>query len=337
MLFDNDLSMARSGPMMAKLDVTSSSIRDESPGSAIRVPGRRYSSGPGPFRPIARTVPAPKSATDSTSSVQSVTRTRPSGSSRTPRTRLNSCGSVAAAARRTGAGSACASASSSRVSDERAISVHPRGVSDRCAAALDRRGSRTRAEPNPRRRRISTKVTHYPVESTIPELAQALRSGAAAVLQAPPGAGKTTIVPPALLDEPWLAGRRIVMLEPRRLAARAAARRMAQLLGEQVGETVGYRVRLDTRVGPRTRIEVVTEGILARMLHEDPALDRVGCVIFDEFHERSLHADLGLALALQSRELLRVDLRLLVMSATLDGAAVAALLGEGTPVVTSEG
>jgi ATP-dependent helicase HrpB len=156
------------------------------------------------------------------------------------------------------------------------------------------------------------------------------------VLHAPPGAGKTTRVPLALLDEAWLGGRRIVMLEPRRLAARAAAAYMARLLGEDVGDTVGYRVRLDTRVGPRTRIEAVTEGVLTRMLQEDPALDSVGALIFDEFHERSIHADLGLALALQAQALLRPDLRIIVMSATLEGERVAALL-DGAPVVSSEG
>lgn len=174
-----------------------------------------------------------------------------------------------------------------------------------------------------------------PVEEVLPALREALASGTA-VLQAPPGAGKTTRVPLALLEAPWLRGRRIVMLEPRRLAARAAARHMARLLGEEVGETVGYRVRLDTRVGPRTRIEVVTEGVLTRMLLADPGLERVGLVIFDEFHERSLHADLGLALALQCREVLREDLRLLVMSATLEGERVARALG-GARVVTSSG
>ncbi|MEZ0335953.1 MAG: ATP-dependent helicase HrpB, partial [Gemmatimonadales bacterium] len=157
-----------------------------------------------------------------------------------------------------------------------------------------------------------------------------------AVLQAPPGAGKTTRVPLALLDEPWLADRRILMLEPRRLAARAAARRMAQSLGQGVGGTVGYRVRHDTRVGPGTRIEVLTEGILTRMLLSDPALEGVGLVVFDEFHERSIHADLGLALTLQSRSVLREDLRVLVMSATLDRAPVARLLG-GATIVNSEG
>jgi ATP-dependent helicase HrpB len=161
------------------------------------------------------------------------------------------------------------------------------------------------------------------------------------VLQAPPGAGKTTVVPLALRDEDWLGGRRIVVLEPRRLATRAAARRMAALLGERVGDTVGYRTRDDRQVGPATRIEVVTEGILTRRLQHDPGLDGVGLVVFDEFHERSLQADLGLALAVDARRHLRPDLRLLVMSATLDGDRVAALLGAGgeapAPVVTSEG
>jgi ATP-dependent helicase HrpB len=158
----------------------------------------------------------------------------------------------------------------------------------------------------------------------------------AAVLEAPPGAGKTTLVPLALLHEPWLTGKRIVMLEPRRLAARAAAARMAWTLGERVGKTVGYRVRLDTRIGPGTRIEVVTEGILTRMLQDDLALDGTGLVIFDEFHERSLTADTGLALTIASAESLREDLKLLVMSATLDGVAVAKLLG-GAPVIRSDG
>ena len=140
----------------------------------------------------------------------------------------------------------------------------------------------------------------------------------------------------ALLDAEWLRDKKIVMLEPRRLAARAAARFMAHCLGEQVGETVGYRVRLDTRVGTSTRIEVVTEGVLTRLLQDDPALDAVGLVLFDEFHERSLQADLGLALCLDSQAALREDLRLVAMSATLDGAAVARLLGDA-PILTSEG
>ena len=186
---------------------------------------------------------------------------------------------------------------------------------------------------------VFTRVSTFPplpIDAALPALRQALRATTSAVLQAPPGAGKTTRVPLALLHEPWLAGRGIVMLEPRRLAARAAARYMAALLGERVGSTVGYRVRLDTQVSPATRIEVVTEGILARRLQDDPALEGVGLVIFDEFHERSLAADLGLALTLQSRAVLRDDLRILVMSATLHGAPVAALLGDA-PVITSEG
>jgi len=162
------------------------------------------------------------------------------------------------------------------------------------------------------------------------------------VVVAPPGAGKTTAIPIALLEEPWLGGRKVLLLEPRRLAARAAAWRMADLLGEpEVGGTVGYRVRMDTRVGPRTRIEVVTEGILTRMLQEDPALEGVGALLFDEFHERSLHADLGLALALEARDLFRPDLRLVVMSATLDPEPVAHLLrtpgGPAAAILRSEG
>jgi ATP-dependent helicase HrpB len=149
-----------------------------------------------------------------------------------------------------------------------------------------------------------------------------------AVLQAPTGAGKSTLVPLALLQQPLLDGRKIVMLEPRRLAARAVAARMAALLGERVGDTVGYRMRLDTRISRATRIEVVTEGVLTRLLQEDPALEQVGCLIFDEYHERSLAADLGLALALDARRELGASYRLLVMSATLDGERVAALLGD---------
>lgn len=180
------------------------------------------------------------------------------------------------------------------------------------------------------------RTTTLPIEPVLPALREGLRSTGAAVLVAPPGAGKTTRVPLALLDEPWLAGGRILMLEPRRLAARAASRYMAGSLGEPVGGTVGYRVRMDTRVGPRTRVEVITEGVLTRLLQADPSLAGAGLVIFDEFHARSLHADLGLALCLQSRAILREDLRLLVMSATLDAAPVAALLGEA-PVVVSAG
>jgi ATP-dependent helicase HrpB len=178
-----------------------------------------------------------------------------------------------------------------------------------------------------------------PVVEVIDGLRRQLSRSDEAVLQAPPGAGKTTLVPLALLAEPWLAQRKIVMLEPRRLAARAAAARMAALLGESVGETVGYRMRLDTRVSSSTRIEVITEGILTRMLQRDPALEGVGLLVFDEFHERNLDADLGLALALHGREIYGDEgqrLKLLVMSATLDGAAMSALLGDA-PLLTSAG
>lgn len=178
--------------------------------------------------------------------------------------------------------------------------------------------------------------TGLPIEDVLPAVRTALSRDRCAVLQAPPGAGKTTIVPLALMDEAWVKGRRIVMLEPRRLAARAAAMRMASLLNEDAGQTVGYRTRLDSRVGPATRIEVVTEGILTRYLQDDPALEAVSCVIFDEFHERSLQADLGLALCLEARSVFREDLRLVVMSATLDGQEVSSLLG-GAPVLRSEG
>ncbi|RUT34402.1 ATP-dependent helicase HrpB [Arsenicitalea aurantiaca] len=174
-----------------------------------------------------------------------------------------------------------------------------------------------------------------PIDDAIPALMGALEHDMRAVLVAPPGAGKTTRVPLALLDAPWRGDRRIIMLEPRRLAARAAAARMAATLGEPVGETVGYRVRLDARVSPRTRIEVVTEGVFTRMLLEDPGLETVAAVLFDEFHERSLEGDLGLALTLDA-SLLREDLRILVMSATLDGARVSALLGDA-PVIESLG
>lgn len=175
-----------------------------------------------------------------------------------------------------------------------------------------------------------------PIEEILPDIRRALSEGTGAVIEAPPGAGKTTIVPLALLDEPWLAGGRIIMLEPRRLAARAAAMRISELLGEATGATAGYRTRLDTLIGPSTRIEVVTEGVLTRVLQNDPSLEGVGCVIFDEYHERSLNADLGLALALESRSVLREDLRIVVMSATLDGSPVSALLA-GAPVVRSFG
>jgi ATP-dependent helicase HrpB len=175
-----------------------------------------------------------------------------------------------------------------------------------------------------------------PVSEALPRLLHALSDRASAVLVAPPGAGKTTLVPLALLDQPWRGDGRILLLEPRRLAARAAARRMASLLGEEPGETVGYAMRMDSRVSARTRILVVTEGVLARMILDDPELPGISAILFDEFHERSLDGDFGLALALDVQGALRPDLRLLVMSATLDGAAVARLLGDA-PVVESEG
>ena len=183
-------------------------------------------------------------------------------------------------------------------------------------------------------------TTALPIDEALPALRDALRARPVAVLEAPPGAGKTTRVPLALLEEPWLRGQRIVMLEPRRLAARAAAQFMARTLGESVGETVGYRVRGDTRVSKQTRIEVVTEGVLARLLSADAALEAYGAVLFDEFHERSLQADLGLALVLETQAVLRGDLRVLVMSATLDGDAVARLIADAqgpAPVVRSAG
>jgi len=173
-----------------------------------------------------------------------------------------------------------------------------------------------------------------PITDALPELLQALKSSRRAVLQAPPGAGKTTLAPLALLQAQLVPGR-IVMLEPRRLAARAAAERMAQTLGEKVGQAVGYRVRGDARCGPATRIEVVTEGILTRMIQHDAGLEGVGAVIFDEFHERSLNADLGLALCLEIAGALRDDLHLLVMSATLDAAPVAQMMD--APIITSQG
>ncbi|HEX6396018.1 MAG TPA: ATP-dependent helicase HrpB, partial [Steroidobacteraceae bacterium] len=175
-----------------------------------------------------------------------------------------------------------------------------------------------------------------PIDDVLPELRAALLRARNAVVEAPPGAGKSTVVPIALLDQPWLRGGKLLMLEPRRLATRAVATRMAATLGESVGETVGYRMRLETRVSRRTRIEVVTEGVFTRMLQSDPALEGVGAVLFDEFHERSLHADTGLAFALDSQENLTPELRLLVMSATLDGEAVAKLLGDA-PRITAAG
>lgn len=174
-----------------------------------------------------------------------------------------------------------------------------------------------------------------PIDEVLPAVRDALRTAGRVVVVAPPGAGKTTRVPLALRDEAWCTGRMLV-LEPRRLAARAAAHHMARLLGEEAGDTVGYRVHLESRVSSRTRIEVITEGVLTRMLRDDATLDGVSAVLFDEFHERSLHADLGLALTLHARRLVRDDLRIAVMSATIEAAPVAALLG-GAPVIESQG
>lgn len=170
-----------------------------------------------------------------------------------------------------------------------------------------------------------------PIDEILGDVDASLRARNNLVLVAPPGAGKTTRVPLALLDAPWRGDKKIILLEPRRLAARAAAARMAATLGEAVGETIGLRMRLESKITARTRIEVVTEGVFARMILDDPELTGVACVLFDEFHERSLDADLGLALALDAQGALREDLRLLVMSATLDGARVAALMGNRAP------
>lgn len=179
--------------------------------------------------------------------------------------------------------------------------------------------------------------TALPIDAVLPRLLATLDASSGTVLVAPPGAGKTTRVPLALLDAKWLRpNHKIIVLEPRRLAARGAAERMAATLGEKVGETVGLRVRLGSKVSARTRIEVVTEGVFTRMILDDPELSAVGAILFDEFHERSLDADLGLALALDAKGALRPDLRIIVMSATLDGARVAKLLGDA-PVIESEG
>src|SRR5262245_24596957 len=178
--------------------------------------------------------------------------------------------------------------------------------------------------------------TALPIDAALPQLTAALNGHNAAVLVAPPGAGKTTRVPLVLMGEPWAKDRKIIVLEPRRLAARAAAERMAKTLGEQIGETVGLRVRFGSKVSRATRVEVVTEGIFTRLILDDPGLSGVAAVLFDEFHERSIDADLGLALARDAQQGLREDLKLLVMSATLDGARVAKLLGDA-PAIESQG
>ncbi|ARN72763.1 ATP-dependent helicase HrpB [Oceanicoccus sagamiensis] len=188
-----------------------------------------------------------------------------------------------------------------------------------------------------------TALPSLPITDVLDDIKQGIAQHQQLVLEAPPGAGKTTLVPLALLSAEWLGQQRIIMLEPRRMAARSAAQRMASLLGEPVGQTVGYRVRQETKVSKQTRIEVITEGILTRMLLQDPSLDGVGLLIFDEFHERSIDADFGLALALQGREIFRdadTPLRLMVMSATLDGDTIASLLttdNDTVPIIRSQG
>ncbi|HLC83585.1 MAG TPA: DEAD/DEAH box helicase, partial [Bacteroidia bacterium] len=176
----------------------------------------------------------------------------------------------------------------------------------------------------------------FPINEIIPDLKIKLQKEPVIILQAPPGAGKSTILPLEILNEKWLEDKKIIMLEPRRLATRSVATRMASLLNESIGETIGYRIRFENKVSKNTKIEVVTEGILTRMLQNDNALDNVGLIIFDEFHERSLNADLALALCYQVQQVLRNDLRILIMSATLDGAKLSSLLNNA-PILTSEG
>ncbi|HET6226352.1 MAG TPA: ATP-dependent helicase HrpB [Bacteroidia bacterium] len=179
-------------------------------------------------------------------------------------------------------------------------------------------------------------IPDFPIQQIIPDVKRSLEKQSLLILQAPPGAGKSTILPLQLMDEPWLSGKKIIMLEPRRIAARAVATRMASLCDEPVGKTIGYRIRFENKVSAQTQIEIVTEGILTRMLQNDNALEGVGMVIFDEFHERSLQADLALALCYQLQQILRPDLKILIMSATLDGAKLSALLNHA-PILTSEG
>ncbi|MCP3927449.1 MAG: ATP-dependent helicase HrpB [Desulfobacterales bacterium] len=175
-----------------------------------------------------------------------------------------------------------------------------------------------------------------PIEDVIDEIKETMSNNRYAVIQAPPGAGKTTLVPLSLLNEAWLSGKKIIMLEPRRIAVRASASRMADLISEQVGETVGYQIRMDRKIGPTTRIEVVTEGILTRRIQNDPSLEGVGLIIFDEFHERNLNSDLGLAFSLETCEVFSTELKILVMSATIDGDNVSKLM-DNAPIITSEG
>lgn len=177
---------------------------------------------------------------------------------------------------------------------------------------------------------------NLPVAEVVPEVHNYLNTNSTLIVKAPPGAGKSTLIPLTLLEEDWLEGRKIILLEPRRLAAKSIAQRMSSMLGENVGETVGYRVRFDVKISDKTRIEIITEGILTRMLQEDNALENVGIVIFDEFHERSLHADLAMALCRESQQVLRDDLKIMVMSATLDMPQLSALLDD-CPIVESQG
>ncbi len=179
-------------------------------------------------------------------------------------------------------------------------------------------------------------IRDLPMVETLDQVAEALETKKRAVLQAPPGAGKTTLVPLALMNQPWLRGKKIIMLEPRRLAARACAAHMAGLLGEKPGQTIGHQVRMDRCIGPKTRVEVITEGILTRRIQNDPGLTGVGLLIFDEFHERHIHSDLGLALALESAEVFNPELRLLVMSATMDIQALSAIMDQA-PMISSKG
>ena len=174
-----------------------------------------------------------------------------------------------------------------------------------------------------------------PITDVIDEVKNHLKSDSTLIVNAPPGAGKSTLLPLALLEEDWLGDQKILMLEPRRLAARSIASRMSDLLGDAVGNTVGYRVRFDNKVSEKTKIEVLTEGILTRMIHSDNSLEGVGIVIFDEFHERSIHADVALALCREAQQVLRPDLKIMVMSATLDMPQLTALLK--APAVVSEG
>ncbi|MFN4223142.1 MAG: DEAD/DEAH box helicase, partial [Novosphingobium meiothermophilum] len=178
-------------------------------------------------------------------------------------------------------------------------------------------------------------MNDLPIHAVLPDLLAALQAGSSAVLVAPPGAGKTTAVAPALLSEPWCSGQ-VIVLSPRRVAARAAAERMAEMLGEQAGETIGYVTRLDAKRSARTRIIVMTEAIFVSTILRDPELQGVSAVLFDEAHERHLDSDLGLALAIEAQGVLREDLRLVVMSATIDGSRFAALMGDA-PVIESEG